>query len=189
MTGSFHFVFLIWNIFLAGIPLVFSIILKHLHRHKRLHFSIFYLLFFSWLVFFPNAPYIITDLFHLRQRSVPLWFDLMLILSFAWNGLLLGYFSMMNIQEVVDERMNKTFGWVMVVGAFFLSGFGIYLGRYLRFNSWDIISNPQPLIADISHRILHPFEHTSTFGVTIIYASFFILSYVGLKMMMERKVL
>jgi len=161
--------------------------LKHLHQNKRLNFSVFHLLFFSWLVFFSNAPYIITDLFHLRQRSVPLWFDLMVILSFAWNGLLLGYFSMMNIQEVVEERMSKTVGWLMVVGAFFLSGFGIYLGRYLRFNSWDVISNPQPLISDITHRILHPLQHISTYGVTIIYASFFILSYVGLKMMMGRK--
>lgn len=187
MSGNVSFIFLVWNIFLAGIPLLLSIVMKFLHETKKLNSLVFLLLFTGWLVFFPNAPYIITDLFHLHKRTVPLWFDLILILSFGWNGLLLGYFSMMNIQEVVAQRLNKYAGWLMVVVTFFLSGFGIFLGRYLRFNSWDIISNPIPLFQDVSTRLLHPFEYSNTYGVTVIFATFFLISYVGLKMMMTRK--
>lgn len=176
-TTRITFVFLVWNIFLALIPYIISTLLVLYHRHLGT-FSLL-VLFAAWLAFLPNAPYILTDLFHLRPRpGVPYWYDLALILFFAWNGLMLGYASIMDIQSVFAARFRPWIGWCVAVGTLLLSGFGIYLGRYLRWNSWDIISSPKSLLHDITQRILHPLEHPHTYGVTIIFAAFLVLGYV-----------
>jgi len=132
----------------------------------------------AWLLFFPNAPYLITDLFHLDTRpGVPLWYDLALILSCAWNGLMLAYASLSDMQRLVQQRLGSVIGWAFATLALLLSSFGIYLGRYLRFNSWDVLANPIALFYDILNRLLHPFTFPGTWGVTLVFGVFLLLGY------------
>ena len=165
-SGSLMFVFLTWNLFLAWIPFLLAFALSEMNnngtsRIKKLA------VFSGWLLFFPNSPYILTDLFHLRLRSeIPIWFDLVLILSFAWNGLLLGYSSLMEIQKVLRTRLSVGIVNLFIAGLLVLCSFGIYLGRYPRYNSWDIITNPIRLFSDIFNMILDPMNNTRMVGVT-----------------------
>ncbi|WP_333820251.1 DUF1361 domain-containing protein [Ohtaekwangia sp.] len=177
-TANVTFVFLVWNIFLALVPYMISTLLVLYHHTVKNAFWL-WLPFMAWLCFFPNAPYILTDLFHLKQRpGVPYWYDLALILFFAWNGLMLGFASMMDIQSVFTTRFKPWIGWTISIGSLLLAGFGIYLGRYLRWNSWDVISSPMHLLHDIATRVLNPFHHPQTYGVTLLFATFLLLGYI-----------
>lgn len=184
-TSSLVYAFLAWNLFLAAIPYGISTLLvwkENLQRRKLIFWSLCAL----WLVFLPNAPYIFTDLFHLRLRgNVPLWYDLLLLLSFAWNGLMLAYLSLYDIQEIIEKRTNWRRSWAMVIGVLFLSAFGVYLGRYLRWNSWDLFFNPMPLLLDIADRFIHPMQHPRTWGLTLAYGSFLVLGYMIVRTLMQ----
>lgn len=180
-----HYAFLVWNLFLAGVPFFVSTFLLLAKRVTSA--VIFWLLAAVWLLFFPNAPYILTDLFHLREKApVPLWYDLALILSFAWNGLLLGFVSLADMQKEFTRRFGKFTSWLFVLLSLGLSGFGIYLGRYLRWNSWDIVSNPTALAADIMERFINPLAHPRTWGVTLVFSIFLLLAYLMLMQLGKR---
>lgn len=179
-TSKITFVFLVWNIFLALIPYGISTLLVMYHERIRNRWLLLFPFVF-WLSFFPNAPYILTDLFHLKQRAgVPFWYDLSLILFFAWNGLMLGYASLLDIQYVLTKRFTSWIGWIVTLGSLMLGAFGIYLGRYLRWNSWDILSSPGGLFADIADRLIDPRAYPQTYGVTIIFSVFLVLGYLML---------
>lgn len=186
-SGSLMFVFLTWNLFLAWIPFLLAFVLSEMNtngtsRIKKVG------VFAAWLLFFPNSPYILTDLFHLRLRSeVPLWFDLVLILSFAWNGLLLGYSSLMEIQKVLRTRLSAGIVNFFIAGLLVLCSFGIYLGRYPRYNSWDILTNPITLLSDIFNMILDPMNNTRMVGVTFFFSVFLMVSYWTLNTMINHK--
>lgn len=176
-TGTILYSFLCWNMILAIIPYLLSSLVV-LYPPKNKNNLMVYLLIVVWLLFFPNAPYILTDLFHLRAKPpVPFWYDLVLILSCAWNGLILAIVSLWDMQQLLNRLFNRTLGWIFALSALVLSSFGIYLGRYLRFNSWDIVSNPRPLFFDIWDRIINPLSHPSTYGVTILFSAFLIILY------------
>jgi uncharacterized membrane protein len=176
-SGSVFYVFLAWNLFLAWIPFLCSVLLTEAKANQRSKY-ILAGLFAGWLIFFPNSPYIVTDLFHLRQKQgIPLWFDLVLILFFAWNGLLLGFASLFEIQRFLKFWLSVKAVNVFVVLLMILCSFGIYLGRYPRWNSWDIISNPVALFGDIFQMFLHPTENTRMIGVTFFFSLFLIAAY------------
>ncbi len=172
-SGQSWFLFMAWNLFLAGIPLGFSLLLTRVKR------SIVAMpLIGGWLLFFPNAPYVLTDLLHLKERSgVPLWFDLMLLLSFALVSLLLGFQSLQLVQHWIEKRTNSLVAWLFVLTSLMLSGFGIYLGRFLRWNSWDIVSNPHGLAADIVESLTSPGANGRTWGVTLGFGGMLVLAY------------
>ena len=149
------FLFLIWNLFLAWIPYMISYFLPWFDKMAGRKFRLLTgLLLIVWLLFFPNAPYIITDLLHLKPRpAVPLWFDLILLLSFAWVGLLFGIFSLLHIQKWVQIRFNKNYDSILAVTLIPLCSLGVYLGRFLRWNSWEVFTQPQILLADLYYLI------------------------------------
>lgn len=176
-TAKITFVFLVWNIFLALVPYLISTLLTLYHDKFKSSWWIA-APFAMWLCFFPNAPYILTDLFHLKERvDAPFWYDLALILFFAWNGFMLGYASLLDIQTILTTRFNAFMGWAVAIASLILAGFGIYLGRYLRWNSWDVVSSPENLLHDITTRITNPMDHPQTYGVTILFSTFLVLGY------------
>ena len=147
-----------------------------------------FLLLSTWLLFFPNSPYILTDLFHLRERnSVPLWFDLILILSFAWTGLTFGFISLLDIEAMLKKYLNSKAVSFIIVAMLFLGSFGVYIGRYLRWNSWDIVNNPFALAADIGERFTDPFSHPRTWGLTILMGVLLNMMYWTFKFFSENK--
>jgi uncharacterized membrane protein len=198
VSASPMFLFLNWNLFLAFIPWAASsllIVYPQLQEKKMVVLS----LLGTWLLFFPNAPYILTDLFHLTHssRSMPMWFDLLLILSFAWVGLMFGYMSLWDIEIIlkrylIKSRLKGLLRYPLSIPfissvLLFVGSFGIYLGRYLRWNSWDIIAEPFALIYDIGDRFINPFLHPQTWGVTLFMGLFLNLVYWSLRLIKYRK--
>jgi len=181
-ANSRFLLFLNWNLFLAFIPWMFStmlIIYPVLQQRKLLVI----LLLMSWLLFFPNAPYILTDLFHLKVSSaMPLWFDLLLILFFAWTGLMFGFISLWNIERVLNQLIDSKVVTLISVVFLFIGSFGIYLGRYLRWNSWDIMQKPLGLIYDIGDRFANPIKHPGTWGMTLLMGIFLNIIYWSFKL-------
>jgi uncharacterized membrane protein len=178
---------LVWNLFLAWIPYAISVVVIR----KKGWFArplLFYPALLAWLLFFPNAPYIITDLFHLSQQPhVPLWYDLLLIFSFAWNGLILGYLSLMKMEHEVGRRLGKRAAAVFVVAALALGAYGVFLGRYLRWNSWDVFTNPFSLFTEMAHMARHPLHFPALWGMTLLLATLTGLMYLTLKNIGEGK--
>ena len=145
--SRFTYLFLIWNLLLAWIPVACAFVTYRLHLRGRRPDFLFAMCALAWFFFFPNAPYIVTDFVHLRhQPPVPLWFDLLTIASFAWTGLCLGYLSLYLMQEVVRSHLGRWTSWVFVVVMIALGSVGIYVGRFLRWNSWDVLRDPKGLV-------------------------------------------
>ncbi len=135
-SEQLSYIFLLWNLFLAFIPWWISSYLKQKNSFQLKHIPLFAL----WLLFLPNAPYILTDLFHLRVRNpLPLWFDLVLILSFALIGMLVFLKSLKDVFNILKNYLNPFYFACVTPFIFWLISFGLYLGRFLRFNCWDII--------------------------------------------------
>ena len=165
LKDDMKYSFLLWNLFLAWIPLILAQ-LSYQAMEKN-HMPTAYAILFLWLLFFPNAPYIITDLLHLKDYSQNiLWFDSLLIFSFAITGLLIGLSSLSIVHQSLEQMLGKMQSWSVVVGSLVLLGFGIYLGRYCRLNSWDLFS--QPLW--FAGRVLHQFKNPMAFQLTFTYA-------------------
>ena len=176
VTEQRVFLGLVWNLFLAWIPLVFALLA--VRTRSGLLMALFTGL---WLLFFPNAPYILTDIIHFYPRDhAPYWYDLVLILSFAWTGFLLGYLSLYILHKRIARRFGAWVGWAFTLGSLALGSFGIYLGRFERFNSWDLVTQPADLLADIYMRLRYPFEHLRTYGVSVLFAALLIGLYLTL---------
>ncbi|WP_343641187.1 DUF1361 domain-containing protein [Chryseobacterium sp.] len=160
------FLFLNWNLFLAWIPLLLSSFVLAFNIRSKI--SLVFIIII-WILFFPNSPYILTDLFHLRARnSIPVWYDLIVILSFAWTGLICGFISLNDIEKKLSYYGKKNSINGIIVFFLFMSSFGVYLGRFLRWNSWDVLNNPFGLFSDIVVRFIYPMEYTKTWGVTLL---------------------
>ncbi len=185
-SHSTSYLFFVWNLFLAWIPYFLSLILVIKEKYIKRNVSIACVIFI-WLLFFPNAPYILTDLFHLKQiDGVPFWFDLVVFLSFVANGLMLGLISLSYIQNFIERRYSLVKGWIFSFVALFLGSFGIYLGRFQRWNSWDIITNPIALFKDMVIRIINPVAHPRTYGVTVLFFTLLTLVYLVFKIMTKK---
>ncbi|MGZ8708504.1 MAG: DUF1361 domain-containing protein [Gaiellaceae bacterium] len=163
---------LIWNLFLAWIPFGLSIVVYDRHRAgaRRLSLLPFAAL---WLLFLPNAPYILTDFKHLvPSPNVPLWVDVVVIAAPAWTGMLLGFLSLYLVQAVVRDLAGPLVAWGAAVGALGLSSFGIYLGRVLRWNSWDLLADPR-LLSQLDGIVVEP----RAIAMTVLLSGFLTLSY------------
>jgi uncharacterized membrane protein len=161
-----------WNLFLAWMPLVFARMLcGELDRPARRRWLLGGL-FIAWMLFFPNSAYIVTDLVHLKMRPlVPRWFDYIFITAYAWTGLSLCYLSLRLLHARVQRWRGERLGWLFVTAMLALGSFGIYLGRFLRWNSWDVLRPWKPL------RQLSLLAQPATLvEVTAFCATFFLLS-------------
>jgi uncharacterized membrane protein len=170
---SWHFIFLLWNIFLAWLPYTFSKYINNEQaRWKKL------LIFGLWLLFLPNAFYIVTDLVHLRLPSAaPVWFDAAIIFAAAMAGLVMALVSLCRVEKFLVKNFAKWKVAIIVPAILFLASFGVYLGRYLRWNSWDILANPAELLLSIGGRIISPQDHLRTWGMTVVLTGIFSLLY------------
>lgn len=145
--------YLAWNLFLAWVPLwlAWQAVRAGLFTRAGLVLGLL------WLLFFPNAPYVITDLGHLHERPpVPLWFDILLLQLFILTSLTAGFLSLRLMQRAVTSARGALAGWCFAAVALALAGLGIYLGRVLRWNSWDVVTQPLDLLKDIGGLIFYP---------------------------------
>jgi len=178
-TWSLDYAFLVWNLGLAVIPLLLSSLIVW-QQHSAIRFG----LSFLWLLFLPNAPYMITDFIHLRALdSGPLWLDVLLVSSCSATGLAFGYCSLIQIHSLFTQAQRPGLGWIVSAGALFMCGFGIYLGRFLRWRTIDVFNNPFALLGDVTDRVLNPWLHCRAWGVTLGFGFFLFLGYALLTFM------
>jgi uncharacterized membrane protein len=147
-TGSSYYRFLIWNLTLAWVPLVLAAIA---HARARGGGGILvWVLLVPWLLFFPNAPYLLTDFIHLDEGPAPLWYDALMLSAFAWTALMLGFGSLYLVQTILRRAFGAVIGWVSVLGALALGSVGVFIGRFIRLNSWDALLHPVQ-VAEVVH--------------------------------------
>ena len=139
-TGDAYYRFLVWNLILAWVPLVLAMgAYGRARRYVELTVAV---LLVPWLLFFPNAPYLLTDFIHLGEGPAPLWYDALMLSAFAWTGLLLGFASLYLVQMILRRAFGTVVAWLGVVLALSLGSIGVYVGRFIRFNSWDALLHP-----------------------------------------------
>lgn len=173
MTNSLFFGFLIWNLFLAYVPYFISSIIKEKMQNSS-KFKLIIALF-VWLIFLPNAPYIITDFIHLNHAKANLvWLDIFILFAFSSTGLILAITSLIDVYKIINKKWNLQYANYFSISATFLCGFGIYLGRFLRFNSWDIITSPISIIKKSLLSINDP----KTWFITISFGSFLFILFI-----------
>lgn len=180
-TGTIYFSFLLWNLLLALIPIVFSTLAWVVSRSRWKLFALLFLL--PWLLFFPNAPYILTDLLHLKSRAaMPLWYDMVMLLSFGLNGLFLGYISLVMVESVLERLFDRAFAVAASLVCTFAAAYGIYLGRYHRVNSWDVWTDPWSIAHQVLDPLFHPFAHARVWAITFLLG---FMIYMGYRLVRE----
>jgi uncharacterized membrane protein len=179
-SDDIKYAFLIWNLFLAWIPFLVAYFTYTLTIRRTWLFVIIPLAAFVWLIFFPNAPYILTDFQHLNGAGIdiPVWYDVLIFIWFSWTGLLLGIVSLFLMQEIVRREFGRWAGWSFVIVVTVLSSIGIYMGRFLRWNSWDILRNPSGIALFTIQRAQNPSLQSIIF--TMLFAAFFLFIYITL---------
>ena len=178
-TRRLMFLFLMWNLLLAFVPWLLTSFLHVRKIKNRLFFSI---IIFAWIIFFPNAPYILTDLIHLgKEKSVPIWFDLILLLSYGFAGLLYGFVSLNLIEIRLKEKYKASVCNVLVCVLIYVSCFGIYIGRFLRWNSWNLFTDLDSIFIDVFARVKNPAQHFTTWAFTFLFGTLLNLMYYGFK--------
>jgi len=185
ITGDMTYLFLVWNLFLAFIPFAITQWIAWSNRFalRKMEMAI---VLFVWLLFIPNSFYILTDLFHLDKfDSAPKWFDLLLIFSFAWNGIVLGIVSIRRTEIILERITGRSFSLFIIFIVMWLNAFGIYIGRYLRFNSWDILTQPFSLFKEMFEVLFHPLRNKMEWGMIAVYAVFMTVLYVTIKKLGE----
>lgn len=185
-TDKLRFFFLNWNLLLAWIPLIFSSILFEFEKVRKNKLVTFVCLAI-WLFFLPNAFYILTDFVHLRiTPQIGLWYDIALIAAYAGAGLVLGLHSLSQIDLLFLAKLKSSIRWGIIGGILFLNSFGIYLGRFLRWNSWDIFSNFFDVAEHVGLRIIDPFSYPRTYAFTFLYGSILFLIYWSMTKVVKR---
>jgi uncharacterized membrane protein len=176
--SKFSFLFILWNIFLAFIPFVISSLLLSFFKENKLNKIFFVTGTILWVLFIPNAPYIITDFIHLGEtRSVPVLFDIFLLFSSASVGLILFFYSLSHIEQIIKVKYKKNITYTIIGIILIIISFGLYLGRFLRFNSWDIFINHISLVKNIWKIISQVAGHVEVYLYIALFFIFLLLSY------------
>lgn len=169
---------LIWNLFLAWIPFILASIAHAFSWTRGWSYVVIPVVSIPWLFFFPNAPYMLTDLQDLVRAGgvgAPLWYDVIIIVWCSWTGMLLGIVSLYLMQDIVLRTFGRATGWLFVFAISALSSFGMYIGRFVRLNSWDILQNPGEVTMTILGLVVDPSMRLAAF--TLLYAFFFLFIY------------
>lgn len=184
-TNNLNFIYLNWNLFLALIPFILGLIVNLFNpKGSKLIF-----LFVLWMLFFPNAPYLVSDLIYLTRYktnySIPIWYDLIMLTSFAFNGILLGFISFQLFYKKLELLFSKSKTKLLMTSYLLLSGYGIYLGRFARLNSWDVLNKPQIIITEIFQTLIHPMQYKSVYILSLLFGTLVCLTFYSLKELID----
>jgi uncharacterized membrane protein len=182
LSGRAALLFLGWNLVLAWVPLLVSVVIAARHAPGRAPTRLGTLALGAvWLAFFPNAPYLVTDLIHLRAHGFVLHlYDAMMVFAFAMTGLCIAFLSLWLHHRLVERRFGRAVGWLFVGAVAGLSGFGVFLGRVPRWNSWDIVTRPGELFSTLVVHAQDPLSHPRAIGVTLMMGTLFAIAYLML---------
>lgn len=169
-TGNALYTFLLWNLFLGIIPLIPAYLFRKTAQNGFTLTA--FILFFMWLFLFPNAPYILTDFVHLQSREyVPIWYDAALLFFFTLSGMFAGILSLHWIHKGLDKIVYRSISWMIVLSTIVLCGYGVFLGRVLRLNSWDVLFRTEKVINLSLEHLNNPIAISMTITFSIVIAS------------------
>lgn len=153
--GSQGLDFLVWNIFLAWIPLIAALALDDV---RTTPLALNFPLLGFWLAFFPNAPYLVTDLVHLNDfgHGPAGAIAVVALIAAVPTGLALGFSSLLLVERSMRDRLGPRVALAISVASLVTACVGIYLGRVLRLNTWDILSRPRFVAALLHQHLLGP---------------------------------
>jgi uncharacterized membrane protein len=172
-NSSLDYDYLVWNLFLAWLPLIFAVRLVSLLRHKLWSSWEALTVSILWLVFLPNSFYMISDFIHLQGvQRVDVLYDAVMFTSFIYTGVVLGFSSLYLIHIQLHRRLSAVRATFWVIATLLVCSAAVYVGRDLRWNSWDLLTNPGGLMFDISDRLQHPAAYPQMLTTVI---TFFIL--------------
>jgi uncharacterized membrane protein len=178
-TDSTRHTGLIWNLFLAWIPFILAYVAHVISWRRIWLYLIIPFIALIWLLFFPNAPYMLTDLQDLARAGgvgAPLWYDVIIVVWCSWTGMLLGIISLYLMQDIIFRTFGRWVGWLFVFAISVASSFGMYLGRFIRLNSWDILQDPTETAIEILGLVIDPSLRLAAF--TASYTFFFLFVFV-----------
>lgn len=163
--------FLVWNLFLAWMPLLFAVGFATVRtRFWLLPLGV------GWLAFLPNAPYLVTDLVHLSE-GYELWRHVLQYGFAAWTGILLGVVSLLLVHGRIERTFGIVWGWLVVILSVGLCAVGVVIGRFQRWNSWDLVTRPDAVVAATFEWVRSPLSYVQSTGVALAVAAFFGLAY------------
>jgi uncharacterized membrane protein len=184
-NGTLDYWYLPYNLVLALIPLLLALWLRRLlvvYSWKQWQVVVPLAL---WLLFLPNSFYIITDFIHLPEtQRVDIVQDVVMLMQFSMLGLAFGFMSVLLLHKAFLKQLPSHVVVTGVIVTLFLSSFAIYLGRELRWNSWDIVIHPVRLFADVIEVVnpwMHPGAAWMTLSFFLMLASFYAVWSVGFK--------
>jgi uncharacterized membrane protein len=176
-AGTTAYLFFLWNLFLAWVPVGAALLFYGLAARQSRGWTLMLGVAVIWFLFFPNAPYIVTDIVHLRETPpVPYWYDIICVMAFAQTGLFLGYLSLYLMQEVIRTWMGRWVGWLFALAMLSLSAFGVYLGRFVRWNSWDALVNPFDTLLGAA-RVANPWNDVQPLAFSMTFFAFSLVCY------------
>jgi uncharacterized membrane protein len=181
IANNYDYWFMPWNLLLAWIPLIFSWYLYNKTAKSSLVLNgVNLVLFIIWLLFLPNAFYLITDYIHLYEYGgINITYDIVMLGAFTFAGIIIGYTSLWLVHKRTVQKIGPKGHWLPIL-ALLASGFAIYLGRELRWNSWDVLFNPFGLLFDLSGMFIEPTKQGLTLLTTLLFFAFLGLIYLSI---------
>ena len=175
---SLAYWYLLWNLFLAWVPFVLGAALVFTARRYGWQSLQSFAMFVLWLFFLPNTFYMLTDYVHLQEfvRS-NVMLDVVMFTLFVLNGLALGFSSVLMVHRAVVQKVSGRVIGIGLAALFLLSSLAMYLGRELRWNSWDVVSNPFGIVFNVSDLIIHPGAHPQAFEMILLFFGFLAVMY------------
>lgn len=156
-TGSRAHSYLVWNLFLAWLPFLVTLRLVQVLHTKLWSSWEALMLTIVWFILLPNSFYMISDFIHIKEVSpANVLYDAVTFTSFIYTGFLLGFSSLYLVHLELKRRFTARAAGTWIVATLLFCSFGIYIGRDLRWNSWDVLTNPAGLLFDVSDRLIHP---------------------------------
>lgn len=177
-SDSLRYIFLFWNLILAAFaPLIAWWLVVRIRKYGWMKWQQIALTIL-WTVFLPNSFYVITDFIHLRATyEASLFYDIAMLSSFTFSAVIMGYISVYMIHVELRKHLSINSAWAIVGILFLASSFAIYLGRFTRWNTWDILLKPAGLLFDVSDRFVNPAAHSETYQVTLVFFALFFSVY------------
>lgn len=171
-TGGTQYWFMFWNLFLGWLPVLFAWLLVRSLQRPVWPKQLIVLLAVAWLGFLPNSFYMMSDLIHLQSTGdVGVLFDAVFFLSFIWNGALAGILSMIMVHRQLLRMRHARYAPYIMAIVIVLTSFAIYLGRSLRWNTWDVLVNPAGILFDVTERVVNPLAHPQSYSTTLTFTA------------------
>ncbi len=180
VEGNTNYNFLVWNLFLGFVPFFLAFLLKIFE--EKVNNLVTILACGLWLLFYPNSPYMITDLIHVPSTSTTVIYETLFIFSFSMLSLFFGFYSLKLIQVVLYKKTSRKITNAVIIASLLLSSFGIYLGRILRLNSWDVFTEPFKTFTIIFEHLFPIYKNPVTYIIIILFT---IIQYLLLELMQD----